>query len=172
MSAPVLEFSGRLVCPVILFMHANPQSPITHTAQDFLAIVNRYVDACRAHDKRLLLLFLLALLAALEAVVVGFWFRGGNVFMTVGELGAFSRFWLALSVFAALGLVVYILATSERFHRNAVPKCPRCEVSVRNLDDFLMAAAFPAIAGRQAVIRCDICNHGIAEFWPGAFRAN
>ena len=79
--------------------------------------------------------FLLALLAALEAVVVGFWFRGGNVFMTVGEPGAFSRFWLALSVFAALGLVVYILATSERFHRNAVPKCPRCEVSVRNLDD-------------------------------------
>ena len=133
-------------------------------------MVKRYIEACRAHDTRLLLVFVLALLAALEAMAAAYWFRGTNVFLSLGEIGAFSRAWLALSLISGLGLVGYILVTSERFHRDVVPKCPRCTVSVRNLDDFLMAVSFPAASNATAVIRCDVCDHGITEFRPGAFR--
>ncbi|MBL8514304.1 MAG: hypothetical protein JNJ55_09970 [Betaproteobacteria bacterium] len=151
-------------------MRAQPAHP-TLSPQEFLTVVMRYVEACRAHDARLLLVFALALLAALEAIAVGYWFRGANVFASLAELGAFSRVWIALTVIAGVGLLLYILATSARFHREVVPKCPRCTVSVRNLDDFLMSMSFPALPGATSAIRCDVCNHGIAEFSPGAFRS-
>jgi hypothetical protein len=166
----MLEFAGRFPCPANFDMHTRSAPFVTHSPQEFLAMVRRYVDACRAHDSRLLLVFALALFAALEVLAAGYWFRGANVFASLGELGAFSRVWIALSLALGVGLVVYILVTSDRFHRNAVPKCPRCAVSIRNLDDFLMALSFPGLP-KTAVIRCDVCDHGIAEFRPGAFYA-
>ncbi len=149
----------------------DAMSPMTQSPQEFLTVVRRNSEVCRAHDSRLLLVFFLAVLAAVEPVAAGYWFRGANVFSSLGDIGSFSRAWLGLSVLAGLALAFCILATSTRFHRQVVPKCPRCAVAIRNLDDFLMAMSFPAIAPQATTLRCDVCNHGIAEWRPGTFHA-
>ncbi|MBL8520889.1 MAG: hypothetical protein JNK75_09465 [Betaproteobacteria bacterium] len=150
-----------------------PASPATLSPPEFLAVVRGYAEACRAHDARLLVWFGLALFAALEVVAGGFLFLDANVLANFGQIGPFARAWTALSLAAAVGLAVYILATSSRFHRNSVPRCPRCTVSIRNLDDFLMAMSLPAPVGHMAAsVRCDVCEHGIADWNAGAFRAS
>lgn len=146
--------------------------PLTQSPQEFLAVVRRYAESYRAHDTRLLLFFALAVSAALEAVAAGYWFRGTNVFHSVTELGTFSQVWLTFTVLAGMSLALYILATSKRFHRNTVPRCPRCAASIRNLDDFLMAMTFPAAMSSPTALQCDICDHRITEICPGSFRTN
>lgn len=138
--------------------------------QEFHEHLRGYICASRHYQRRLVVLFLAALSPALETVVASYLLHGTLFPADVVARESFALIWASASVVAVVVLAAYIIFNSERFHRDVVPRCPRCTCEVRNVDDFMMVMAVPEMRARTApLFRCDACDHVIAKSGESAF---
>lgn len=137
---------------------------------ELVNMVKDYVAAYRRHDKKLVILAILALLPAAEAMFAAYLWRDGQS-LAVLNVGGFAFWWTVASLIAALLLALHIVWSSKRFYREAAPRCPRCTAVIRDLDDLMMSAEMQKLRGTKEKKRllCDACNHLIAESGNSVF---
>ncbi len=146
-------------------------SALSMTCLEFHEHLRDYIRACTHYQRRLVVLFLAALSPALETVLASYLLHGTWLPADAMARESFALIWASASLVAVTVLAAYIVFNSERFHRDVVPRCPRCTCEVRNVDDFMMAMAVPELRPRTApLFRCDACDHVIAQ-GSGTLRA-
>ena len=145
---------------------------LSMTYHEFHEHLRGYMRASRHYQTRLIVLFIAALSPALETVIASYLLHG--TWLPAGAVAreSFALIWASASVVAVVVLAAYIIFNSERFHRDVVPRCPRCTCEVRNVDDFMMVMAVPEMRARTApLFRCDTCDHVIAKSGDSVFAA-
>lgn len=146
-----------------MYLHRSGSSALSMSYSEFHEHLRGYIAACRHYDRRLVVLFLVALSPALETVVASYLLHGTWLPTDAVARESFALIWASASVVAVVALAAYIILNSERFHRHVVPRCPRCTCEIRNANDFMMAMAIPELRVRSApIFVCDACDHVIA----------
>lgn len=145
-------------------------SALSMSYSELHAHLRGYIAACRHYDRRLVVLFVVALAPALETVFASYILHRTWLPTDAVARESFALIWASASVVAVVALAAYILLNSGRFRRDMAPRCPRCTCEIRNADDFMMAMAIPELRARTApVFTCDACDHVIATGGTSVF---
>lgn len=138
-------------------------SALSMSYSEFHEHLRSYIAECRHYDRRLLVLFMVALAPALETVIASYILHRTWLPTDAVARESFALIWASASVVAVVVLAAYILFNSGRFRRDVAPRCPRCTCEIRNAADFMMAMSVPELRSRTApVFTCDACDHVIA----------